>query len=72
MAMVNLHARLAQGGFAASLLLQVHDELVLEAPPDEVDEVVRIVRSEMEGAADLKVPLTVDIGLGPNWLDAKA
>jgi len=72
MAMANLHARLAEGGFSASLLLQVHDELVLEAPPDEADEVVRILRTEMEGAAELKVPLTVDIGLGPNWLDAKA
>jgi DNA polymerase-1 len=72
LAMANLHARLAEGGFSASLLLQVHDELVLEAPPDEADEVVRILRTEMEGAADLKVPLTVDIGLGPNWLDAKA
>ena len=53
------------------LLLQVHDELVLEAPDGEVDAVAALVRSHMEGAATLKVPLVVDVGTGANWLDAK-
>jgi DNA polymerase-1 len=70
-AMVNLHRRLLEDQLAGGMLLQVHDELVLEAPDAEVDPVVRIVREEMEGAASLSVPLVVDIGVGPNWLDAK-
>lgn len=70
-AMVNLHRRLLEDGFAGGMLLQVHDELVLEAAASEVDGVVRIVQDEMEGAATLRVPLVVDIGVGPNWLDAK-
>jgi DNA polymerase-1 len=50
----------------------VHDELVLEAPPNEVEAVTSIVRDAMEGAARLSVPLVVDLGVGDNWLDAKA
>jgi len=49
----------------------VHDELVLESPPEEIGEVMALVREQMEGAAQLQVPLVVDIGTGPNWLDAK-
>jgi DNA polymerase-1 len=49
----------------------VHDELVLEAPPEEIDTVSALVRAHMEGAAELAVPLVVDIGTGPNWLEAK-
>jgi DNA polymerase-1 len=70
-AMVRIHAALRDGGFRARLLLQVHDELVLESPPGEVEEVSALVREHMEGAARLQVPLVVDIGTGPNWLDAK-
>jgi DNA polymerase-1 len=54
------------------MLLQVHDELVFEAPPHELDAVRGLVRKEMEGAVTLSVPLVVDVGVGPNWLDAKA
>jgi DNA polymerase-1 len=50
----------------------VHDELVFEAWPDELDQVQTLVRHEMEHAAELSVPLVVDIGVGENWLDAKA
>jgi DNA polymerase-1 len=71
-AMVRLHQALGAGGFQARLLLQVHDELVLEAPPEEIGRVVPLVRSCMEGVADLSVPLLVDVGVGDNWLDAKA
>jgi DNA polymerase-1 len=70
-AMVRIHAALAAGGHRARLLLQVHDELVLEAPTAEVETVCGLVRSHMEGAAELKVPLVVDVGVGDNWLDAK-
>lgn len=70
-AMIRVHRSLAEEGLSARLLLQVHDELVLEAPSDEVDPVTALVRRHMEGAAELSVPLVVDIGVGENWLDAK-
>jgi len=71
-AMVRLHRALRDERFAARLLLQVHDELVLEAPLEEVERVSALVRRHMEGAARLKVPLVVSVGVGDNWLDAKA
>ncbi len=70
-AMINLHRTLAAEGSRGAMLLQVHDELVLEAPDADVEEVVRTVRRAMEGAAVLTVPLVVDVGVGANWLDAK-
>ncbi len=70
-AMVNLHRALKEGDLGADVLLQVHDELVLEAPVRQATEVAEIVRREMAAAATLKVPLVVDVGIGPNWLDAK-
>ena len=72
LAMVRLHRALREEGFAARLLLQVHDELVLEAPVEEVERVSVLVRRYMEGAAQLKVPLLVEVGVGDNWLDAKS
>jgi DNA polymerase-1 len=71
-AMVRIHDALRAGGSGARLLLQVHDELVLEVPAANVDPVVQLVRQHMEGAAELKVPLVVDVGVGDNWLEAKA
>ena len=71
-AMIRIHEALRSGALAGRMLLQVHDELVLEAPPDEVDSAGRIVRDAMEHAAALTVPLVVDLGVGTNWLDAKA
>lgn len=70
-AMVRVAAALRER-FRARLLLQVHDELVVEAPAREVDEVAGILRRHMEGVADLAVPLVADVGIGDNWLDAKA
>jgi DNA polymerase-1 len=70
-AMVRLHRALGAEGLAARLLLQVHDELVLEAPEAEIGRVCELVRTHMEGVAELAVPLVVDIGVGTNWLDAK-
>ncbi|MEZ5988102.1 MAG: DNA polymerase I [Planctomycetota bacterium] len=69
-AMIDLHRRLGEEGLAARLLLQVHDELVLECPEAEVDATRDLVRECMEGAADLAVPLTADIGVGRTWLEA--
>jgi DNA polymerase-1 len=69
--MISLHASLLRHKHRARLLLQVHDELVLEAPPEEIDAVAALVKAEMESAAVLRVPLIVDVGVGDNWLDAK-
>ena len=70
-AMFNLSHALKESGLETAILLQVHDELVLEAPESEIDRASLLVREQMEGAASLDVPLTVDIGVGDNWLDAK-
>jgi DNA polymerase-1 len=53
------------------MLLQVHDELVFEVPAAEVEVMRGLVRTSMETVVQLDVPLVVDIGVGPNWLDAK-
>jgi DNA polymerase-1 len=58
-------------GMKSRMLLQVHDELVFEVAQGELDELTAIVRSRMAGAADLSVPLDVQVGTGPNW-DAAA
>ncbi|MFN8646275.1 MAG: DNA polymerase I [Gemmatimonadales bacterium] len=70
-AMVRIHAALAESRLPARLLLQVHDELVLEAETAAVEQAVALVRRHMEGAAELKVPLVVEVGVGDNWLEAK-
>jgi DNA polymerase-1 len=57
---------------STSILLQVHDELVLEAPAEEVEAASTLVREKMEGAVSLDVPLVIDIGIGDNWLAAKS
>lgn len=57
--------------YKSKLVLQVHDELVLDVYKEELDEVSKILKHGMENAVKLKVPLTVDLGSGPNWLDAK-
>jgi DNA polymerase I len=66
-AMIRLDQRLRDEGFAARLLLQVHDELLLEAPESEVERLVPILRETMEGALPLSVPLTVDVKVGRSW-----
>jgi DNA polymerase-1 len=70
-AMVDIHRTLKAEGLESRLLLQVHDELVLEAPEGEVERVAALVKTHMEGAAKLDVPLVVDVGVGSNWLEAK-
>jgi DNA polymerase-1 len=70
-AMVRVAAALSKQQLQSKMLLQVHDELVFEAPVAEVDGLTALVRREMEGAATLAVPLVVDVGVGPNWLETK-
>ncbi len=70
-AMIGIDAALKAGGFNAKMLLQVHDELVFEVPPEELDAVKTLVRHEMENATQLSVPLVVDLGTGINWLETK-
>jgi DNA polymerase-1 len=70
-AMVRVANALREGGLESTMLLQVHDELVFEAPEREVEALADLVRTEMQGAAELAVPLLVDIGSGPNWLETK-
>jgi DNA polymerase I len=69
-AMLGVHADFTERGLASNMLLQVHDELVFEVADGELDEVTDIVRTRMGGAADLTVPLDVQIGTGNNWDEA--
>jgi DNA polymerase-1 len=71
LAMIRIHDALREDELRSRMLLQVHDELVFEVPPDEVDAMRVLVRRHMEEVVELRVPLVVDIGVGPNWLDAK-
>jgi DNA polymerase-1 len=70
-AMVRVRDALA-AGHRARLVLQVHDELIVESPAEEAEEAAGLLRRHMEGAAELAVPLVADVGIGDNWLDAKA
>ncbi len=69
-AMVRLHQRLGQAGLAAAMVLQVHDELLVECPKGELEQVVSLLRETMAGAVRLSVPLLVDVGHGANWAGA--
>ena len=71
LAMIQLQAAIDQQGLPARLLLQVHDELVLEVDPDALKQVRELVISTMEQAVTLSVPLVAETGLGANWMDAK-
>jgi DNA polymerase-1 len=70
-AMIRVAADLARS-HRARLVLQVHDELIVESPPEESEAVAQLLKRHMEGAAELSVPLLVEVGNGPSWLDAKA
>jgi DNA polymerase I len=69
--MIGLDTELLRKGMPATLLLQVHDELVLEVPGDNERAVAGLVRATMEGVHRLQVPLAVDIGVGASWAAAK-
>jgi DNA polymerase I len=71
MAMLKVDAALKRENLKTRMIMQVHDELLLESPNDEVERVKEIVKKEMESAVELDVPLTVEIGAGENWMTAK-
>ncbi len=70
LAMVKVANRLYAEGLQAKLILQVHDELIVECPVEEIEKASQILREEMEQAAQLSVPLTADVNQGQNWLEA--
>ena len=70
-AMIRIHAALREAKLDAKMVLQVHDELVFELPESEASEAGALVKREMEGVANLRVPLLVTLGAGKNWIDAK-
>jgi DNA polymerase-1 len=71
-AMVRIHDRLREEGRGARLVLQVHDELLLEVPGAELTAIKDLVREEMVGAFELDPPLAVDVGTGDDWHEAKS
>jgi DNA polymerase-1 len=71
LAMIRIDAGLTARGWRSRMLLQVHDELVFEAPPDEAAMLAQFVKETMESVRRLEVPLIVDTGMGDNWRDAK-
>ncbi|MFH1616986.1 MAG: DNA polymerase, partial [Candidatus Margulisiibacteriota bacterium] len=71
LAMIRVYGRVKTQGLASHLLLQIHDELVFEVPPEEVETLKQIVKEEMESALPLDIPIRVDIGVGKNWAEAK-
>ena len=70
-AMLHVDEEFKRNGLEARLLMQVHDELLVEVPNKEVDKVTEILKREMETAVELDVPLVADVGVGENWMDAK-
>jgi DNA polymerase-1 len=70
-AMLHVDEELKRKGLKARLLMQVHDELLLEVPEEEVQVVATVLKHEMESAVSLDVPLVADVGVGDNWMDAK-
>ncbi len=69
-AMINIHKKLKEKNLISKMVLQVHDELVFDVHLNELEMIKQIVKREMEGAMEIGVPLTVDIGTGKNWLEA--
>jgi DNA polymerase I len=72
LAMIRLDRALRERGLGARMILQVHDELLLEAPKDEWQEAAKLAKREMEGVAELKIPLKVELKSGPNWAEMGA
>ena len=72
LAMVKTDRRLKSEGLESRLILQVHDELIIEAPVREAEYAAKLLKEEMESVAEMAVKLSVDVGVGKNWLEAKA
>lgn len=71
LAMIKVYKTIKERHLTSKLIMQVHDELIIEAPPSEVEEVKQILKDSMENATTLKVPLKVDVNVGKTWLEAK-
>ena len=71
LAMIHVHSRLREEGLQARLILQVHDELIVECPTEEAEQVKTLLTQEMEGAVKLSVPMVADAGAGRTWFEAK-
>ncbi len=69
-AMNNMYNALIEGNFKSKILLQVHDEMVIEAPEDEVETVAKLLKQTMESAVNYDVKFTAEVGIGNNWRDA--
>ena len=69
--MINLDKALVDGRFKTKMLLQVHDEIILEAPKDELEAIEKLVKETMESAIELSVPLVADESVGQTWYEAK-
>ena len=69
-AMINIHKKLSEGNYQTKMLLQVHDELVFDVYKPELETMKTLIKSEMENAYSLSVPLDVEIGVGNDWLEA--
>jgi DNA polymerase-1 len=70
-AMIKVDNALHDAGLKTQLIMQIHDELLFEAPEAEVKQAEEIIKREMESAADMDVPLVVEIGAGTNWMNTK-
>ena len=71
LAMIAVDGRIRREGLKCRLILQVHDELLIEAPEDEVETVKALLKEEMENVADLMVPLIANVSVGESWYEAK-
>jgi DNA polymerase-1 len=68
--MIQVHQKMQENKMQSKMILQVHDELVFEVLEEELDQLSALVKETMENAVNLDIPLTVDIGIGDNWLEA--
>jgi DNA polymerase-1 len=71
LAMISIHRRLKRDRLSARMLLQIHDELVFEAPPQEVSQLAELVVAEMSTCLPLKVPVKIDVAVGDNWAEVE-
>ena len=71
LAMIKVHTELKKRKLKSKMILQVHDELIVDTLNSEQEEVIELIKFQMENVVELAVPLVVDIGIGANWYDAK-
>ena len=69
-AMINIHRKMAEQSLKSAMVMQVHDELVFDVAPGETEALSQLVKTEMESAISLSIPLTAEVGIGKNWLEA--